>query len=92
MRLLKRDGTFVVLGIPSENPKLDLRLLTSHRRKITGSFVGSIEQTKHMLDYCVQNNITADVEVIPPDYINTAYERTRKNDVKYRFVIDMKNL
>ncbi|QNL52212.1 NAD(P)-dependent alcohol dehydrogenase [Olivibacter sp. SDN3] len=90
LRLLKKDGTMILLGVPPENPQLAVGLLTSRRRKITGSFIGGIEDTQQMLDYCAEHDITADVEVIPPSYINTAYERILESDVTYRFVIDMK--
>lgn len=90
LRLLKKDGTMILLGVPPENQQFAVGLLTSRRRKITGSFIGGIEDTQQMLDYCAEHNITADVEVITPDYINTAYDRMLNSDVHYRFVIDMK--
>ncbi len=92
LRLLKKDGTMILLGVPPENPQLAVGLLTSRRRKITGSFIGGIEDTQQMLDYCAEHNITADVEVIAPNYINTAYERMLNSDVQYRFVIDMRKI
>lgn len=92
IRLLKKEGTMVLLGVPPEESPWAVRLLTSRRRKITGSFIGGIGETQEMLDYCAEHNITADVEVIPPDYLKTAYERTLQNDVQYRFVIDMTKL
>lgn len=67
-------------------------MLISKRRKITGSLIGSISETQEMLDYCAANNITSEVEVVAPAYINEAFERTLKGDVQYRFVIDMKKL
>ncbi|WP_426791505.1 NAD(P)-dependent alcohol dehydrogenase [Sphingobacterium sp. WOUb80] len=92
LRLLKKDGTLVLLGVPVDNPILGVGLLTSLRKKITGSFVGSIEDTQQMLNYCATKGITADVELISPDYINIAYKRMIESDVRYRFVIDMKKL
>jgi alcohol dehydrogenase (NADP+) len=90
--LLKKDGTMIVLGVPPEAPQLAAFPLISKRRKIIGSFIGGITQTQEMLDYCAAKNITADVEVIAPDGINEAFERTVKGDVHYRFVIDLSRL
>lgn len=82
----------ILLGVPPEAPQLTAYMLISKRRRLAGSLIGSIGETQEMLDYCAANNITADVEVIAPDYINEAFERTLKGDVHYRFVIDMKKL
>ncbi|TDW99010.1 NAD(P)-dependent alcohol dehydrogenase [Dinghuibacter silviterrae] len=90
--LLKKDGTMILLGVPPEAPQLAAFQLIARRRKIAGSFIGGIAETQEMLDYCADHNITADVEVIAPDYINDAFERTLKGDVQYRFVIDMTRL
>jgi uncharacterized zinc-type alcohol dehydrogenase-like protein len=91
--LLKRDGTLVILGaIEPLEPGLDVDLLAFRRRSIASSLIGSIEETKEIIDFCAKNNIVADVEVIPIQKINEAYERMRKGDVKYRFVIDMASL
>ncbi|MHB9052077.1 MAG: NAD(P)-dependent alcohol dehydrogenase, partial [Thiomonas delicata] len=57
-----------------------------------GSLIGGIRETQEMLDFCAEHNIVSDIETIPMDYINTAYERMLKSDVKYRFVIDMAKL
>lgn len=92
LTLLKKNGTMILLGVPPEAPQLMAYMLISKRRRLTGSLIGSIGETQEMLDYCAANNITADVEVIAPDYINEAFERTLKGDVHYRFVIDMKKL
>ena len=62
------------------------------RRRLAGSLIGGIKETQEMLDYCAEHNITSDVEVIKIDYINEAYERMIKGDVRYRFVIDMASL
>ena len=59
------------------------------RRSIAGSLIGGIRETQEMLDFCAEHGIVSDIETIPMDYINTAYERMLKSDVKYRFVIDM---
>ncbi|ACU63385.1 NAD(P)-dependent alcohol dehydrogenase [Chitinophaga pinensis] len=92
LNLLRKDGTLVLLGVPPEITPIHPGLLIFRRRKVVGSFIGGIEETQEMLDYCATHNITADVEVIQPDYINTAFERMLKGDVKYRFVIDMSGL
>jgi len=62
------------------------------RRRLAGSLIGGIKETQEMLDYCAEHGITSDVEVINIDYINEAYERMIKGDVRYRFVIDMASL
>ena len=62
------------------------------RRSIIGSLIGGIKETQEMLDFCADNNIVSDVEVIKMDYINEAYERIIKSDVRYRFVIDLASL
>jgi uncharacterized zinc-type alcohol dehydrogenase-like protein len=66
--------------------------LLNNRRSIAGSSIGGLPETQEMLDYCAAHNITSDVEIIDMDYINEAYERMLKGDVKYRFVIDMASL
>ena len=91
--LLKRDGTLVILGaIEPLEPGLDADLLAFRRRSIASSLIGSIEETQETIDFCAKNNIGADVEIIPIQKINGAYERMLKGDVKYRFVIDMASL
>ncbi|MBX2903451.1 MAG: NAD(P)-dependent alcohol dehydrogenase [Chitinophagales bacterium] len=90
--LLGVDGTLIMLGIPPEAPQLQVFNLVGKRRSIAGSLIGGIAETQEMLDYCAANNITSDVEVIPINYINQAYERMIKGDVHYRFVIDVKTL
>jgi uncharacterized zinc-type alcohol dehydrogenase-like protein len=64
--------------------------LLTQRRSISGSMIGGIKETQEMLNFCGQHNIVSDVEVVDPEYINQAYERTVASDVKYRFVIDAK--
>lgn len=90
--MLRLDGTLIMLGIPPEAPQLQVFNLINKRRRIAGSLIGGIAETQEMLDYCAQHNIVSDVEVIPMSYINEAYERMIKADVKYRFVIDLKTL
>jgi uncharacterized zinc-type alcohol dehydrogenase-like protein len=89
---LKRDGTMVMVGLPEEPPKVEGFNLVMGRRSLAGSLIGGIKETQEMLDYCARLGITSDVEMIPIQKINEAYERMLKGDVKYRFVIDMKSL
>ncbi|MBO0357638.1 NAD(P)-dependent alcohol dehydrogenase [Hymenobacter sp. BT186] len=89
---LRRDGTMVLLGVPPEAPQLHAFNLIAKRRRIAGSLIGGIKETQEMLDFCAEHNVMSDVEVIRMDYINEAYERMIKSDVKYRFVIDLATL
>jgi uncharacterized zinc-type alcohol dehydrogenase-like protein len=92
LNLLKRDGTMVLVGAP-ENPLATAAFsIIPKRRTLAGSMIGGIPETQEMLDFCAKHNITSDVEVIPIQKINEAYERLLKSDVKYRFVIDMASL
>ena len=86
--LLKLDGTLVLIGLPGKPYEISTPSLLAQRRSIAGSMIGGITQTQEMLNFCGEHNIVSDVEVINPDYINEAYERTVASDVKYRFVID----
>ncbi|MEL5849164.1 MAG: NAD(P)-dependent alcohol dehydrogenase [Candidatus Igneacidithiobacillus chanchocoensis] len=91
--LLKRDGTMTLVGAPAEpHPSPEVFNLIFKRRSLAGSLIGGIAETQEMLDFCAEHGIGSDVEVVPMDYINTAYERMLKSDVKYRFVIDMSTL
>lgn len=92
LNLLKRDGTLILVGVPEKPFDLKAFSLIPRRRRFTGSMIGGIPETQEMLDFCAAENITSDVEVIPMQKINEAYERMLKGDVKYRFVIDMKSL
>jgi uncharacterized zinc-type alcohol dehydrogenase-like protein len=92
LKLLDLNGKLLVVGLPSDQPKVNTFELIKNRRCIIGSMIGGTDETQEMLDFCAANNIVADVEVIPMQYINEAYERMLKNDVKYRFVIDMASL
>lgn len=93
LNLLKRDGTMVLVGAPAEShPAPNVFNLILKRRQLAGSLIGGIRETQEMLDFCAQHGIVSDIETIPMDYINTAYERMLKGDVKYRFVIDMASL
>jgi len=92
LNLLRRDGVMAMVGVPARPLEVQAFSLILKRRKLTGSGVGGIRETQEMLDYCAEHNITSDVEVIPIQQVNEAYERTLKGDVRYRFVIDMKTL
>jgi uncharacterized zinc-type alcohol dehydrogenase-like protein len=90
---LKRDGTMVLVGVPAEpHPSPSVGNLIFGRRSIAGSLIGGIAETQEMLDFCRDHNIVSDVEIIPIDQIEAAYERMIKGDVKYRFSIDMTSL
>ncbi len=89
--LLKRDKTLVIVG-PLDPVGVHGAPLIMKRKSISGSVIGGIAETQEMLDFCGKHNITCDVEVISADYINTAYERMLKSDVKYRFVIDIASM
>ncbi|GAB2791105.1 putative zinc-type alcohol dehydrogenase-like protein [Hymenobacter luteus] len=86
---LRLDGTMVLLGVPPEAPQLHAFNLIAKRRRIAGSLIGGIQETQEMLDFCAEHNVMSDVEIIRMDYINEAYERMLKSDVKYRFVLDL---
>ncbi|MEW6737304.1 MAG: NAD(P)-dependent alcohol dehydrogenase [Acidobacteriota bacterium] len=91
--LLKREGTLCLVGAPEDpHPSPSIINLIFKRRQIAGSIIGGIKETQEMLDFCAQHNIVSDIEVIPIQKINEAYERMLKSDVKYRFVIDMASL
>ena len=90
--LLKRDGSMVLLGVPSDAPQLHAFSLIMGRRSLAGSLIGGIKETQEMLDFCGKHNITADIELIPMEKVNEAYERVLKAQVRYRFVIDMASL
>jgi uncharacterized zinc-type alcohol dehydrogenase-like protein len=90
--LLAVDGTLVNVGAPPEPLSVNVFSLIGARRSFAGSMIGGIALTQEMLDFCAQHNITADVEVIPADQLNEAYERVLASDVRYRFVIDTKTL
>ncbi len=92
LRLLAVSGKMIVVGLPSRAPVVNPFELIKNRRSIVGSMIGGSAETQEMLDYCAEKNIVSDVEVIPMSYINEAYERMVKSDVKYRFVIDMASL
>ncbi len=92
INLLRRDGNITLVGAPEKPLTIAAFGLLMGRRSLSGSPIGGIAETQEMLDFCGQKNITADVEVIPIQKVNEAYERLVKSDVKYRFSIDMASL
>jgi len=92
LKLLDLHGKLLVVGLPKDEPHVNPFELIKNRRSIIGSMIGGTVETQEMLDFCAEKNIVADVEVIPMQQINEAYERLLKSDVKYRFVIDIASL
>jgi uncharacterized zinc-type alcohol dehydrogenase-like protein len=92
LQLLKRDGTMTLVGAPEKPAALYSFNLLMGRRRLAGSAIGGIKETQEMLDFCAEHRITSDIEIIPIQRINEAYDRLLKSDVKYRFVIDMASL
>ncbi|MGV3657616.1 MAG: NAD(P)-dependent alcohol dehydrogenase [Chitinophagaceae bacterium] len=92
LNLLDTNGVMICVGAPPEPAQVAAFNLIGQRRSIAGSLIGGIPETQEMLDYCAENNIVSDVEIIDMKYINETYERMMKGDVKYRFVIDMATL
>ena len=89
---LKVNGTMVLLGVPPQPAPVAAFALISGRRSLAGSLIGGIAETQEMLDHCAAHGITSDVEVVPVQQVNVAYERMLKNDVRYRFVLDLATL
>jgi len=92
LNLLKRDGAMVLVGAPEKPLPLSAFSIIPVRRELSGSMIGGLPETQEMLDFCGKHGITADIEIIPIQKINEAYERMLHSDVKYRFVIDMASL
>ena len=92
INLLRRDGNLTLVGAPNKPLAVAAFALIMGRRSLSGSPIGGLAETQEMLDFCGEHNITADVEVIPIQKVNEAYERLLKSDVKYRFSIDMASL
>jgi uncharacterized zinc-type alcohol dehydrogenase-like protein len=90
--LLRIEGAMVLLGVPPEPTPVAAIALIGGRRILTGSLIGGIQETQEMLDFCAEHNIVSEIELIPVQQVNEAYERMLKNDVRYRFVLDMKTL
>jgi uncharacterized zinc-type alcohol dehydrogenase-like protein len=91
LSLLRRDGTMVLVGVP-EPALLAAPSLIMQRKRLAGSLIGGIRETQEMLDFCAAHGVAADVEVIPIQAVNEAYERMLRSDVRYRFVIDLASL
>jgi uncharacterized zinc-type alcohol dehydrogenase-like protein len=92
INLLRRDGTITLVGAPEKPLSVAAFSLLMRRRSLSGSLIGGIAETQEMLDFCGAHSITSDVEVIPIQKVNEAYDRLVKSDVKYRFSIDMASL
>lgn len=93
LTLLKRDGTLCLVGLPATpHSTPTISNLIHKRRNLSGSLIGGIKETQEMLDFCARHHIKSDVEIIPIQKVNEAYERLQKNDVRYRFVIDIASL
>jgi len=92
INLLRRDGNLTLVGAPEKPLSVAAFGLLFGRRSLSGSPIGGLKETQEMLDFCGAHNITADVEVIPMQNVNEAYNRLLKQDVKYRFSIDMASL
>ncbi len=90
--LLRRDGNLTQVGVASEPLEVDVTNLIFGRRSFSGSLIGGLKETQEMLDFCGLHNITSDIELIPIQQVNEAYDRLVKGDVKYRFVIDIASL
>ncbi len=90
--LLRVEGTMVLLGVPPEPTPVSAFPLIMGRRSLSGSLIGGIAETQEMLDFCAEHGIVSEIELIPVQQVNEAYERMLKNDVRYRFVLDMKTL
>ena len=92
LNLLAYNGALVIVGIPITPAEISAFSLVVNNRILAGSGIGGIKETQEMLDYCFENKIVSDIEMIPIQTIEQAYERTIKSDVRYRFVIDMQSL
>ena len=90
LELLRRDGTMCLIGVPQDpHPSPSVGNLIFQRRRLVGSLIGGLKETQEMLDFCGKHGIVSDIELIPIQQINEAYERMLRSDVKYRFVIDV---
>jgi len=91
--LLRRDGTLCLVGLPEKaHPAPSAGKLISRRRRLAGSLIGGIRETQDMLDFCAREKVVSDIELIPIQSINEAYDRMLRSDVRYRFVLDMASL
>ncbi|XP_068325051.1 cinnamyl alcohol dehydrogenase 1 [Pyrus communis] len=89
LSLLKLDGKLILMGVINTPLQFVSPMVMLGRKKITGSFVGSMKETEEMLEFCKEKGLTSMTEVVKMDYVNTAFERLEKNDVRYRFVVDV---
>lgn len=92
LELLKTDGTMILVGAPEKPTPLGAFPLLLRRRRLVGSIIGGIKETQEMLDFCAKHECPADIEMIPIQQVNEAYERMLRSDVRYRFVIDLNSL
>ncbi len=92
LELLKTDGTLILVGVPDQPMQIGAFGLILQRRRMVGSLIGGIRETQEMLDFCADHGITSDVEVIPMQQVNEAYERVIRGDVRFRFVIDLESV
>ena len=92
LSLLRLEGAMVLLGVPPEPTAVAAGSLIFGRKVLTGSLIGGIQETQEMLDFCAEHGIVSEIELIPVQQVNEAYDRMLKNDVRYRFVLDMKTL
>ncbi|XP_057963537.1 probable cinnamyl alcohol dehydrogenase 1 [Malania oleifera] len=89
LSLLKLDGKLILMGVINTPLQFVTPVVMLGRKTITGSFIGSMKETEEMLEFCVEKGVTSSIEVVKMDYVNTAFERLEKNDVRYRFVVDV---
>ncbi len=92
LQMLKKDASLVLVGAPEDSSHFNAFGVIVGRKSIAGSMIGSIQETQEMLDFCGEHNIVSDIETIDMPYVNEAYERMLKSDVRYRFVIDLATL
>jgi uncharacterized zinc-type alcohol dehydrogenase-like protein len=90
--LLATNGTLVVIGLPGVPFAVNADSLLSGRRSMAGSMIGGVAETQEMLNFCGEKNIVSEIELVNANYVNEAYERTIKSDVRFRFVIDIATL
>ncbi|KAE8674296.1 putative cinnamyl alcohol dehydrogenase [Hibiscus syriacus] len=89
LSLLKLDGKLILTGVINTPLQFVSPMIMLGRKAITGSFIGSMKETEEMLNFCKEKNLSSMIEVVKMDYVNTAMERLEKNDVRYRFVVDV---
>jgi uncharacterized zinc-type alcohol dehydrogenase-like protein len=90
--MVRLEGAMVLLGVPPAPTPIAATSLIFGRKTLSGSLIGGIKETQEMLDFCAEHHVTSDIELIPVQQINTAYERMLRGDVRYRFVLDLKTL